>query len=458
MRQHSPDALENSSPLPALGRILGSIAALLMAAMLVSCGGGGDGGGSTPGSGGNGGGGGATPGGSSMAGQRFEESDATVSLSGAWTPADSRSGWSGGAARQSNVPGATATFTFTGNAVTWIGNRDLAGGIALVRLDGGSATEVDLFARSEEIRTPVITLSGLGAGRHTLTIEVTNRHHPDAVSNAVVVDAFDVESPVVSHLQETDPAVNFSAGWSQADDNLPWSGGGVYTVPDPPLGGARVSDTPGAKVTLAFRGTAISWSGYRGPDAGIALVQVDGGVASEVDTYAPTSRIQDAVFSAKGLADTNHTLTIEVSGRKNAASAGARIFVDAFDVSTPGRRFQEEDAAIAYSGPWNHDNRNRTWSEGSAATTSTAGATVTFAFTGTSVSWIGCRKASTGLAKVYIDGAFIRQIDTYEVPPIEGYQHTIFRADGLASGAHTLTIEAVVTGSIVVVDAFDVHP
>jgi hypothetical protein len=211
-------------------------------------------------------------------------------------------------------------------------------------------------------------------------------------------------------------------------------------------------------VTLAFRGTAISWSGYRGPDAGIALVQVDGGVASEVDTYAPTSRIQDAVFSAKGLADTNHTLTIEVSGRKNAASAGARVFVDAFDVSTPGRRFQEEDAAITYSGPWNHDNRNRTWSEGSAATTSTAGATVTFAFTGTSVSWIGCRKASTGLAKVYIDGAFIRQIDTYEVPPIEGYQHTIFRADGLASGAHTLTIEAVVTGSIVVVDAFDVHP
>jgi hypothetical protein len=132
--------------------------------------------------------------------------------------------------------------------------------------------------------------------------------------------------------------------------------------------------------------------------------------------------------------------------------------VDAFDVSTPGQRFQEEDAAVTYGGPWNHDNRNRTWSEGSAATTSTAGATVTFAFTGTSASWIGCRKASTGLARVYIDGALVRQIDTYEVPPIEGYQHTIFRADGLASGAHTLTIEAVVTGSIVVVDAFDVHP
>jgi hypothetical protein len=42
--------------------------------------------------------------------------------------------------------------------------------------------------------------------------------------------------------------------------------------------------------------------------------------------------------------------------------------------------------------------------------------------------------------------------------PIEGYQMTIFRADGLASGAHTLTIEVVSTsGSYVVVDAFDVR-
>jgi len=37
---------------------------------------------------------------------------------------------------------------------------------------------------------------------------------------------------------------------------------------------------------------AISWIGYRGPDGGIALVQVDGGAPSEVDTYSPTAKFQ----------------------------------------------------------------------------------------------------------------------------------------------------------------------
>jgi hypothetical protein len=44
--------------------------------------------------------------------------------------------------------------------------------------------------------------------------------------------------------------------------------------------------------------------------------------------------------------------------------------------------------------------------------------------------------------------------------PLEGYQMTVFRQDGLAPGPHTLTIEITsrTGGSYVVVDAFDVHP
>ena len=178
----------------------------------------------------------------------------------------------------------------------------------------------------------------------------------------------------------------------------------------------------------------------------------------EVDTYSPTHRIQDIVFTATGLADASHTLTIEVTGRRNDASTGAQIVVDAFDVTTPGRRFQEEDAAVTYSGAWNHGNVNRTWSEGTVSTSVTAGARVTFTFTGTSVSWIGCRKLSTGLANVYLDGVLKRVVDTYEQTPIEGYQNTVFRADGLANGTHTLAIEALTTGGFIVVDAFDVRP
>jgi hypothetical protein len=209
---------------------------------------------------------------------------------------------------------------------------------------------------------------------------------------------------------------------------------------------------------LAFRGTAISWSGARRPNTGIAKVYVDDILVEEIDTYSPTNRIQDTVFRATGLADAPHTLTIEATGLKNAASTGRQIVVDAFDVTTPGRRFQEEDPAVAYSGAWILGNRNRTWSEGTISESNVAGATVTFTFTGTSVSWIGCRKLSTGLAKVYLDGVLVREVDTYLPTPIEGYQHTVFRADGLANGPHTLTIEAASSGSFIVVDAFDVRP
>jgi len=112
---------------------------------------------------------------------------------------------------------------------------------------------------------------------------------------------------------------------------------------------------------------------------------------------------------------------------------------------------------VVYSGTWIHGNLNRTWSEGTISESHSPGASVTFTFSGTSVSWIGCRKLSTGPAKVYLDGVFVREIDTYLPPPMEAYQTTIFRADGLADGTHTLTIENLGNGAYTVIDAFDVR-
>ncbi len=391
------------------------------------------------------------------AGARVEESDAAVILSAGWTNSDSRWGWSGGGAKQSTVAGATASITFTGTSVTWIGRRNRGSGIALVRVDAGPAIEVDLFARPNEIRTNILTVNGLSDGQHTLTIEVTGRQNALADSNVVVVDAFEVEPQIVSHLQEMDPDVILSgAGWIQ-DSSSAWSGGGVATSDDPMWGGMRFNETAGEKATLKFRGTSIRWSGYRGPDAGIARVQLDGGVATDVDLYSPKQKFQEVVFTATGLADTTHTLTIEVTGLKNDLSSGTRIVVDAFDVTTPGRRYQEGDPAITYTGEWNERNVNRSWSEGAAATTSTLGARATFSFTGTSVSWIACEKRNIGRAWVYIDGAFVKEVNMKRLEPIEGFQRTVFRADGLTNGPHTLTVEPVGGGTIVV-DAFDVHP
>jgi hypothetical protein len=453
------------------------LAALVIAALVISCGGGGDGGDAPRSPSAAGGDTGATPGGAGddsndsnggndsngapfpVAGARIEESHAAVTFDGGWTNADRIFGWSGGAARQSNVAGATASFTFIGTSVRWLGSRGDSMGRALVRVDGGPAREVDLWALPNDvIRTPIVTISDLSDGPHTLTIEV--------LSGRVVVDAFDVQpQTTVSHWQDTDPNLRFSGGWTKASTTLPWSGSGVRNVPDLPVT-AQETYTVDETATLPFRGTAISWVGYRGPDGGIALVQVGEAAPVEVDTYSPTTKYQAELFKATGLADANHTLRITATGRRNPASSAPRIVVDAFDVMTPGRRYEEYDGSITISrappGATRHweNNPNRVWSEGRAFTSNQRGATLTFRFTGTSVSWIGCRKSSAGgRANVYIDGVLETEVSLREDYPIEGYQMPVFRKDGLAPGPHTLMIEITsqTDGSYVVVDAFDVR-
>jgi len=59
---------------------------------------------------------------------------------------------------------------------------------------------------------------------------------------------------------------------------------------------------------------------------------LDGVLVAEVDTYKTTEEIQANVYSATVAAGT-HTLTIEVTGLKNAASTNTCIVVDAFDVT-----------------------------------------------------------------------------------------------------------------------------
>ncbi len=395
------------------------------------------------------------------AGMRVEESDAAVTMTGAWTKSDSSSGWSGGSAMQSSVAGATVAVTFVGTSIRWIGSRGRSMGLANVSVDAGPIKVVDLFARpSDEIHTEITTISDLSAGQHTLTVTVTGTHNPQAEGNLVVVDAFDVQpDTTISHWQDTNPDLKYSANWTKSSQNFPWSGSGVSNLPELPVT-AQETTTAGENVVVPFRGTAINWIGYRGPDAGIATVQVDAGTPTEVDLYSPTATFQPVVFNAKGLTDANHTLTVTATGRKNAAASAARVVVDAFDIITPGRRYEEHDPSITYTSMWTNDNEARVWSEGVTATSNIPGATATFSFTGTSVSWIGCEKGSAGgIADVFIDGVFQKEVRLTQNYPIEGYQMTVFRADGLTNAPHTLRVEVKnMDGSYVVVDAFDVHP
>src|SRR5712671_857017 len=125
---------------------------------------------------------------------RSEESAATTT--GSWTVFGSRIGtFSGGSIAVSNVMGSTATFSFTGTAVSWIGVKCDSCGIASVSIDGGSPTSVDTAAGPAGSLTSeaVFYASGLATGvSHTIAISVTGTTTSPSGGTNIAVDAFDV--------------------------------------------------------------------------------------------------------------------------------------------------------------------------------------------------------------------------------------------------------------------------
>jgi hypothetical protein len=371
-----------------------------------------------------------------------------------WHGSRSR-GWSAETASFNRSEGARATFTFTGTSVTWIGFRANWAGIGKVYVDGAFAGEIDLYSPTEQAQSRIFTASGLAQGTHTFAVESTDRKNANATDNAVVVDAFDVGPAVPpttlgTRIEDTSAALTFGAGWAPASMGGAWSGGT-----------AAASATTGARATLTFTGTTVTMLGFRGPATGIVRVYLDGALHSTVDTYSPTE-IQAPIFTDTNLMPGSHEMIVEVSGLKNAASSGVAIVVDAFDVRT---RFEEPDPAIAYAGTWIHDmndafsGTSANYGSGGARRSAVAGARATFSFKGTSVTWVGFRGQDAGIARVYLDGAFVTDVDTYASP--KQVQAALFTASGLSGGQHTLAIEvtgqknAASTNTFIRVDAFD---
>jgi hypothetical protein len=239
------------------------------------------------------------------------------------------------------------------------------------------------------------------------------------------------------------------------------------------------SDVVGATVTFSFTGTGVSWIGARCEICGIAEVVIDGTLVAEVDTFAPTRPpASESMFSTSGLTSGGHTLVIRVTGRRNPSSGNWIIAVDAFDVTSAGAgtpsavsvttlnppltatRWEETDPPVTYTAGWTQGDRRRAWSAGTAAVSTAAGAQATLTFTGTSVHWIGFRGPQTGTARVFLDGAFVAEVDTFSTT--EAVRAVVFTATDLAAGSHTLTIEvtglknSASTDAVIVVDAFDV--
>ena len=261
----------------------------------------------------------------------------------------------------------------------------------------------------------------------------------------------------VTRIEQDDPAVIYSGNWY------------ANSSPSESNGTAALTNTKGARATVTFNGTGITWIGVKDNWSGVANLYLDGNL-TVVDTYGD-NLYQQPIFQVGGLAAGPHTLSIEVLHSRGPLTQGSWIWIDSFliengsalrgGVTAGSGRIEESNPAIIYSGTW-FSNASVVHSGGRASLSMDTGSRVVASFTGTGISWIGYRDEWSGVANVYVDGVEKTQIDTYLSP--SRAQVTLYTITNLPPGAHTLTIEATGArsdsskGSWVWLDAFDIVP
>jgi hypothetical protein len=132
-----------------------------------------------------------------------------------------------------------------------------------------------------------------------------------------------VTAQTMTRFENTSTAVSYSGFWELGNTDRPWSGDT-----------AAVSTAALARATLTFTGIGVSWIGFRGPQAGIARVFLDGALVTTVDTFADEEELAALLFTVGSLANAAHTLTIEITGGRNPNAIDNYIVVDYFDVTT----------------------------------------------------------------------------------------------------------------------------
>ncbi len=258
----------------------------------------------------------------------------------------------------------------------------------------------------------------------------------------------------ITRVEQNDKNIVYSGNW-YSNENGANSGGS-----------AALTNTRGARVSITFTGTGISWIGVADAWAGLATVYLDGSMKI-VNTYG-NGGYQRALFSATGLSSGPHTLSIEVTHERGPGTDGSWVWIDAFDIENgapvPGGltasagRVEENNPALVYLGRW-FANTNPAHSGGNASLAMDAGSKVTINFNGTGINWVAYRDEWSGIARVYVDGVEKSTIDNYLSPAA---QRVVYSLGGLPSGSHTLTIEVTgsrnqsAKGSWVWLDAFDV--
>jgi hypothetical protein len=268
---------------------------------------------------------------------RVEENDPFITYLGIWV-ADSMGDNSAGQARILNEVGARALLSFTGTGITWVGATGADRGVARVYLDG-TVNTVDTYSDTRHDQQALFVAKGLSGGTHTLVIEVTPTKNVNSAGSGIGIDAFDVQNGAAvpdnaiadpGYFEQNNPVVRYIGNWYLNNSSRASGGSAVLAV------------DPGSTATVVFRGTGITWIGFRDQWSGLVKVFIDGRLQTTLDTSflpfgdgALDDIWQRPIWQITDLPNGTHVFALEVLGKKGPNSSGAWVWIDAFRVIGP---------------------------------------------------------------------------------------------------------------------------
>ena len=219
-------------------------------------------------------------------------------------------------------------------------------------------------------------------------------------------------------------------------------------------GTISASARAGDAITVSFDGTQATLHGVAGPRGGDALVSIDGNEAVLVPFHA-TGAGDEVQWRTPVLIDGAHTLRVEVVG--GAAGNRGWVGLDRVEVVKGLGGPSSVDDQSEGIGSGRLDYRGTGWLScpgcinrtglyhSSVTSTSVAGDSVDFRFTGSSIELYGLRASNQGIATVLIDGVEVGTADFHGRVRI-GNQ-LIWSSPALEPGEHTLTLVATGAGN-----------
>lgn len=128
----------------------------------------------------------------------------------------------------------------------------------------------------------------------------------------------------------------------------------------------------------------------------------------------------------------------------------------AVETASTSKRYSESSKAITYTGSW-RTARHNAYAGDKVRYATAKGASATFTFTGSRVTWYGPTGPTRGKAKVFVDGEYVKTVNlrrgSFDA------RSALFRKSWASSGEHTIRIEVVGTSGhpMVAIDEFVVR-